>query len=85
MKSYTEKRQSDKRTMLSISITSLRHSGDKVLENLNRDKQPVLITRYGLPKGYLIDKETFELRQQRIKDLERMIKGEREPENPKPR
>ena len=63
--------------MLNVSITTLRRDGDKILEDVGRDRKPVLVTRYGSPMVYLIDTETYESRQRRISELETEIAGYR--------
>jgi prevent-host-death family protein len=47
------------------------------LAELQRDKEPILITQHGLPSAYLIDVESFERLQFRMNVLEGIARGER--------
>jgi PHD/YefM family antitoxin component YafN of YafNO toxin-antitoxin module len=48
-----------------------------LLAELGRDKEPILITQHGLPSAYLVDVESFERLQLRMKLLEGIARGER--------
>ena len=48
-----------------------------MLSELSRDKEPILITQHGLPSAYLVDVDSFESLQSRIKLLEGIARGER--------
>jgi prevent-host-death family protein len=57
-------------------VTTLKRQAAELLSDIERDKQPILITQCGLPSAYLVDVETFELLQQRMAVLEGIARGE---------
>jgi prevent-host-death family protein len=57
-------------------VTTLKRQATELLSDIERDKQPILITQHGLPSAYLVDVETFELMQQRMAMLEGIARGE---------
>jgi prevent-host-death family protein len=57
-------------------VTTLKRQATELLSDLERDKQPILITQHGLPSAYLIDVESHELLQQRMAILEGIARGE---------
>jgi len=57
-------------------VTTLKRQATELLADLERDKQPILITQHGLPSAYLVDVETYELLQQRMSILEGIARGE---------
>lgn len=57
-------------------VTTLKRQATELLSDLGRDKEPILITQHGLPSAYLVDVETFEQLQQRMKLLEGIARGE---------
>lgn len=57
-------------------VTTLKRQATELLEELERDKKPILITQHGLPAAYLIDVESYELLQQRLTVLEGIARGE---------
>ncbi|MES2907680.1 MAG: type II toxin-antitoxin system prevent-host-death family antitoxin [Pseudomonadota bacterium] len=58
-------------------VTTLKRQATELLSDLEKDKEPILITQHGLPSAYLVDVETFEQLQQRMKLLEGIARGER--------
>lgn len=58
-------------------VTSLKRQATKILKELNRAKEPVLITEHGKPSAYLVDVDHFELMQKRLKLLEGLARGEK--------
>ena len=58
-------------------VTTLKRKATELLSELTRDKEPILITQHGLPSAYLVDVESFEYLQSRIKLLEGIARGER--------
>jgi prevent-host-death family protein len=58
--------------------TTLKRQTAEILSDLNRDKQPIMITHHGLPTAYLIDVESFELQQRRAAILEGIAQGQRD-------
>lgn len=57
-------------------VTTLKRQATKILAELNRSQEPVLITEHGKPAAYLVDVQDFELMQQRLRLLEGIAKGE---------
>ena len=57
-------------------VTTLKRKATELLSDIERDRQPILITQHGLPSAYLVDVETFELLQQRMAVLEGIARGE---------
>lgn len=57
-------------------VTTLKRQATELLSDLERDKQPILITQHGLPSAYLVDVESFQLMQQRMAVLEGIARGE---------
>ncbi len=58
-------------------VTTLKRHATELLSDLERDKEPILITQHGLPAAYMVDVETFELQQRRISILEGIARGEK--------
>ena len=57
-------------------VTTLKRQASELLSDLERDKEPILITQHGLPSAYLVDVESYELLQQRMAILEGIARGE---------
>jgi prevent-host-death family protein len=57
-------------------VTTLKRQATELLSDIQRDKEPILITQHGLPGAYLIDVESYELMQQRMAILEGIARGE---------
>ncbi len=57
-------------------VTTLKRQATELLADLERDKEPILITQHGLPSAYLVDVETYELQQERLAILEGIARGE---------
>ena len=58
-------------------VTTLKRQATRVLSDVNNSREPVLITEHGRPSAYLIDVESYELMQNRMKILEGIARGER--------
>lgn len=58
-------------------VTTLKRRATELLADLERDKEPIMITQHGLPAAYMIDVETFELQERRIAILEGIARGEK--------
>jgi prevent-host-death family protein len=57
-------------------VTTLKRQATELLSDVERDKEPILITQHGLPTAYLVDVESYELMQQRMSILEGIARGE---------
>lgn len=58
-------------------VTTLKRQATELLSDLERDREPILITQHGLPSAYLVDVESFEALQRRMSLLEGIARGER--------
>ncbi|MGM0587603.1 MAG: type II toxin-antitoxin system Phd/YefM family antitoxin [Bacteroidota bacterium] len=58
-------------------VTTLKRNATKLLAELHKEKEPVLITEHGKPSAYLVDVEHFEQIQRKLKLLEGLARGER--------
>lgn len=58
-------------------VTTLKRKATDLLNDLSREKQPILITQHGLPAAYLVDVESYEQQQDRLKLLEGIARGEK--------
>ncbi|MDZ4813545.1 MAG: type II toxin-antitoxin system prevent-host-death family antitoxin [Pseudomonadota bacterium] len=57
-------------------VTTLKRQATELLSDIERDRQPILITQHGLPSAYLVDVETYEHQQRRMAILEGIARGE---------
>ena len=57
-------------------VTTLKRQATELLSDIERDKQPILITQHGLPSAYLVEVESYQLMQQRLALLEGIARGE---------
>jgi len=58
-------------------VTTLKRQATKILADLHKTKEPVLITEHGQPSAYLVDVADYELMQNRMKILEGIARGEK--------
>lgn len=58
-------------------VTTLKRQATELLSELERSKEPILITQHGVPSAYLIDVETYESLQTRMNLLEGIARGEK--------
>ena len=58
-------------------VTTLKRRATTLLDRLEADREPVLITQHGVPSAYLVDVETYETLQRRVAMLEGIARGER--------
>lgn len=63
--------------MRTALVTTLKRRATELLEELGRDKEPILITQHGVPSAYLVDVETYETLERRMTLLEGIARGER--------
>lgn len=57
-------------------VTTLKRQATELLSDIERDREPILITQHGLPSAYLLDVETYELMERRMAILEGIARGE---------
>lgn len=58
-------------------VTTLKRQATDLLEAVERDREPILITHHGLPSAYLVDATSFEAMQRRMSLLESIARGEK--------
>ena len=58
-------------------VTTLKRQATRVIAELNKDKTPVLITEHGRPAAYLVDIDSYNAQQLRIRILEGIARGEK--------
>lgn len=58
-------------------VTTLKRQATELLAELERNREPILITQHGVPSAYLVDVETYEAMQQRMSLLEGIARGEK--------
>ncbi|MCE7033161.1 type II toxin-antitoxin system prevent-host-death family antitoxin [Lysobacter sp. GX 14042] len=57
-------------------VTTLKRQATELLADLQRDREPILITQHGLPSAYMLDVASFERMQERMSVLEGIARGE---------
>ena len=57
-------------------VTTLKRQATRILADLHKSKEPVLITEHGLPSAYLLDVEDYEQLMSRMSILEGIARGE---------
>ncbi|NIJ77620.1 prevent-host-death family protein [Xanthomonas campestris] len=57
-------------------VTTLKRQATELLADVERDKEPILITQHGLPSAYLVDVASYERMQRRMAILEGIARGE---------
>jgi prevent-host-death family protein len=57
-------------------VTTLKRRATEIIDHLQDDRDPILITQHGKPAAYLIDVETFEGLQRKLSVLEGIALGE---------
>jgi prevent-host-death family protein len=62
-------------------VTTLKRQATELLSELERSREPILITQHGLPSAYLVDVESYECLQRRMGLLEGIARGERAVED----
>ncbi len=58
-------------------VTTLKREATRILDDLHKTREPVLITEHGKPSAYLVDADDYELMQNRMQILEGIARGER--------
>lgn len=57
-------------------VTTLKRNATKLIAAFAHEKNPILITQHGRPAAYLVDVDTFEALQARMRILEGIARGE---------
>lgn len=57
-------------------VTNLKRHATEIIENLQHHHSPLLITEHGRPAAYLVDVDTFEAMNRRMRMLEGIARGE---------
>ncbi len=58
-------------------VTQLKRQATAIIAELQRSKEPVLITEHGKPAAYLVDVEEYQAIQRRLDLLDALAQGER--------
>ena len=58
-------------------VTNLKRQATRILAEMRDSGESVLITEHGKPSAYLVDVESFEFTQQKLRVLEGIVRGER--------
>jgi prevent-host-death family protein len=61
-------------------VTTLKRQATELLSELEKYREPILITQHGLPSAYLVDVESYDLLQKRMRLLEGIARGEKAAE-----
>lgn len=57
-------------------VTTLKRQATALLSDIERDREPILITQHGLPSAYLVDVDTYECQLRRMAVLDGIARGE---------
>jgi prevent-host-death family protein len=58
-------------------VTTLKRHATRILTELRASGESVLITEHGKPSAYLVDVDSFESMQNKLRVLEGIVRGER--------
>jgi prevent-host-death family protein len=58
-------------------VTTLKRQATELLSELEKSREPILITQHGLPSAYLVDVNSYETLKRRMTLLEGIARGER--------
>jgi prevent-host-death family protein len=58
-------------------VTTLKRQATELLSDLEKHREPILITQHGLPSAYLVDVESYDLLRKRMRLLEGIARGEK--------
>ncbi len=58
-------------------VTTLKRRATELLSELEKHREPILITQHGLPGAYLVDVASFDLMRKRMRLLEGIARGEK--------
>ena len=57
-------------------VTTLKRQATRILAELKKTREPVLITEHGQPSAYLVDVVDYQLMKERMEILEGIARGE---------
>jgi prevent-host-death family protein len=63
--------------MKSELVTTLKRQATRLIAEVQKDRNPLLITEHGRPAAYLVDVQSYNNQQARIRMLEGIACGER--------
>ncbi len=58
-------------------VTTLKRKATELIDAVEADRTPILITQHGLPAAYLVDVESYERQQRLLNLLEGIARGEK--------
>ena len=58
-------------------VTNLKRKATRILSDMRDSSESVLITEHGKPSAYLVDVDSFEFMQNKLRVLEGIVRGER--------
>ncbi len=58
-------------------VTNLKRQATRILSEMRDSGESVLITEHGKPSAYLVDVDSFEFMQEKLRVLEGIVRGER--------
>ena len=58
-------------------VTTLKRKATRLLADLERTRRPIAITQHGIPSAYLVDVQSWDALQERVRLLEGIARGER--------
>lgn len=58
-------------------VTNLKRQATRILSDMRDSGESVLITEHGKPSAYLVDVDSFEFMQKKLRVLEGIVRGER--------
>jgi prevent-host-death family protein len=58
-------------------VTTLKRQATELLSELEKHREPILITQHGLPSAYLVDVASYDLMRKRMRLLEGIARGEK--------
>jgi prevent-host-death family protein len=62
-------------------VTTLKRQATELLAELDKHREPILITEHGRPSAYLVDVESYDMLLKRMKLLEGIARGEKAVED----
>ncbi len=58
-------------------VTNLKRQATRILADMRETGESVLITEHGKPSAYLVDVDSFEFMENKLRVLEGIVRGER--------